>query len=104
VPWEKISKPPVYSVVSDTPPFMACGVPVAAYPVTGPVDVVQQGQTGFCDDDLQKAALACLELDGKKCRDYALRFSWKAAAEEFLRNMVPARSAPEGNTDRLVNA
>jgi glycosyltransferase involved in cell wall biosynthesis len=83
---------------------MACGVPVAAYPVTGPKDVVQQGITGFCDEDLQKAALACLELDGKKCREYALRFSWKAAAEEFLRNMVPARSAPQGDVDRLVNA
>jgi len=81
---------------------MACGVPVAAYPVTGPVDVVQQGVTGFCDEDLKKAAVACLELDGKKCRTYAEKFSWKAAAEEFLRNMVPVRESSQTQSERLV--
>jgi len=81
---------------------MACGVPVAAYPVTGPVDVVTQGVTGFCNEDLETAAIACLELDGKKCRAYAERFSWKAAAEEFLRNMVPAREASEPHGERAA--
>jgi glycosyltransferase involved in cell wall biosynthesis len=81
---------------------MACGVPVAAYPVTGPKDVVQQGITGFCNEDLEAAALACLELDGKKCRVYAEKFSWKAAAEEFLRNMVPAREASEPQGERAA--
>jgi glycosyltransferase involved in cell wall biosynthesis len=81
---------------------MACGVPVAAYPVTGPVDVVQQGITGFCDVDLKKAAVACLELDGKKCRAYAEKFSWKAAAEEFLRNMVSVRESTQTQGERLV--
>jgi glycosyltransferase involved in cell wall biosynthesis len=81
---------------------MACGVPVAAYPVTGPVDVVTQGVTGFCDEDLETAAIACLELDGKKCRAYAEKFSWKAAAEEFLRNMVPAREASEPQGERAA--
>jgi glycosyltransferase involved in cell wall biosynthesis len=83
---------------------MACGVPVAAYPVTGPVDVVQQGVTGFCDEDLKKAAVACLDLDGKRCREFATRFSWKNAADEFLRNMVPARVGTQGETDALANA
>ncbi|HLW74156.1 MAG TPA: glycosyltransferase family 1 protein, partial [Gammaproteobacteria bacterium] len=83
---------------------MACGVPVAAYPVTGPVDVVQQGVTGFCDEDLKKAAVDCLKLDGKNCREFSLRFSWKNAAEEFLRNMVPARGSPESATDTAVAA
>ena len=81
---------------------MACGIPVAAFPVTGPVDVVTQGVTGFCDEDLKKAAVDCLKLDGKKCRAYAEKFSWKAAAEEFLRNMVPAREASEPQGDRAV--
>ena len=83
---------------------MACGVPVAAYPVTGPVDVVQQAVTGFCDEDLKKAAVECLKLDGRKCREFALRYSWKNAAEEFLQNMVPARGSPEGATDTAVAA
>ncbi|HEY1991524.1 MAG TPA: glycosyltransferase family 1 protein [Gammaproteobacteria bacterium] len=81
---------------------MACGVPVAAFPVTGPVDVVTQGVTGFCDEDLHQAAVACLKLDGKDCRAYAEKFSWKAAAEEFLRNMVPARDASEPQGERAV--
>ncbi|HSN17501.1 MAG TPA: glycosyltransferase family 1 protein [Gammaproteobacteria bacterium] len=81
---------------------MACGVPVAAFPVTGPVDVVTQGITGFCDEDLHKAAVACLELDGEDCRTYAEKFGWKTAAEEFLRNMVPAREASEPQSDRTV--
>ncbi|HEX4300194.1 MAG TPA: glycosyltransferase family 1 protein [Gammaproteobacteria bacterium] len=81
---------------------MACGVPVAAYPVTGPVDVVTQGVTGFCNEDLETAAIACLELDGKKCRAYAEKFSWKGAAEEFLRNMVPAREASEPQGERAA--
>lgn len=81
---------------------MACGVPVAAYPVTGPVDVVTQGVTGFCNEDLEAAAIACLELDGKKCHAYAEKFSWKSAAEEFLRNMVPAREASEPQGERAA--
>src|SRR5262249_26314525 len=72
---------------------MACGVPVAAFPVTGPVDVVQQGVTGYCDEDLRKAALASQGLDGDKCRDYALRYSWRQIAEDFLALMVPAKPA-----------
>ena len=82
---------------------MAAGVPVAAFPVTGPKDVVLQGVTGYCDENLRQAALACLELDGDKCREYALRYSWKNAAEEFLRNMVPARRAPDKAEDALAS-
>jgi glycosyltransferase involved in cell wall biosynthesis len=62
---------------------MACGVPVAAYPVTGPVDVVQHGVTGVLDEDLGKATLAALALDGDRCRDYALQHSWLDATREF---------------------
>ena len=81
---------------------MASGVPVAAYPVTGPKDVVTQGVTGFCDEDLESAAIACLKLDGTQCRAYAEKFSWKAAAEEFLRNMVPVREASESQGERAA--
>lgn len=68
---------------------MACGVPVAAYPVTGPLDVIQQGVTGYCDEDLRHAALACLNLNGKRCREYALNYSWTQVATQFLEYMVP---------------
>ncbi|HET7177023.1 MAG TPA: glycosyltransferase family 1 protein [Gammaproteobacteria bacterium] len=81
---------------------MACGVPVAAFPVTGPKDVVQQGVTGYCDENLRHAALESLKLDGAKCREFALRFSWRNAAEEFLQNMVPARQTPEKAANALA--
>jgi len=69
---------------------MACGVPVAAFPVTGPVDVVTHGETGILDEDLRKAALAALDLSRERCREEALKFSWLAASREFAGNLVPA--------------
>ena len=67
---------------------MACGLPVAAFPVTGPIDVVQDGVTGVLDNDLQKAALAALELDGKACREHALSRTWRRATQQFFGNLV----------------
>jgi glycosyltransferase involved in cell wall biosynthesis len=67
---------------------MACGVPVAAYPVTGPIDVVQDGVTGALDVDLGKAAQRALTLDPQACRAQALRFGWDASAREFESNLV----------------
>ena len=70
---------------------MACGVPVAAYPVTGPVDVVADGVTGVLGHDLRAAALAALKLDPQACRDHALRYTWEAATGQFLGNLVDSR-------------
>jgi glycosyltransferase involved in cell wall biosynthesis len=68
---------------------MACGVPVAAYPVTGPIDVVTQGVTGELDEDLRAATLAALALDPSQCRAYALANTWENATRQFLANLVP---------------
>lgn len=56
---------------------MACGVPVAAYPVTGPIDVIEQGVTGVLDDDLAAAARRALVLNPLDCRKHALRSGWE---------------------------
>jgi glycosyltransferase involved in cell wall biosynthesis len=72
---------------------MASGVPVAAYPVRGPIDIVQNGKTGFLDEDLQKAALQALELDPNRCREFALQFSWPNSAKYFIKNLVKARQS-----------
>lgn len=72
---------------------MACGVPVAAYPVTGPIDVITPGVTGVLDADLRAAALAALALDRDAVRAHALTRSWRASASEFLGNLVPAEAA-----------
>jgi len=67
---------------------MACGVPVAAYPVTGPIDVVENGVTGVLDRDLRRAALAALALDPAACRAYALKYTWGAATRQFLQQLA----------------
>ncbi|MFZ0611069.1 MAG: glycosyltransferase family 1 protein [Desulfobacterales bacterium] len=68
---------------------LACGVPVAGYPVRGPADIIQSGETGYVDEDLQGAALRALELDPQKCRAFAKQFSWEKSAERFVDNLVP---------------
>jgi glycosyltransferase involved in cell wall biosynthesis len=71
---------------------MACGVPVAAYPVPGPIDVVKDAQTGALDEDLKAAALRALTIDRGNCRRHALTFSWKQMAEVFASHLVPVQS------------
>lgn len=72
---------------------LACGTPVAAYPVTGPRDVMGTavGRIGALDDDLGRAALAALATDRAACRRHAEGFSWRACAELFLSHLVPLR-------------
>ncbi len=75
---------------------LACGTPVAAFPVTGPLDVLQAGGPGVgaVDADLRVAALAALSQgDRAACRAYAETFSWRACAESFLHNLVPLGAA-----------
>lgn len=63
---------------------LASGVPVAAYPVSGPRDIIGDSAAGAIDTDLRKAALACLDLSGDAARTRALEFSWPACARQFL--------------------
>jgi glycosyltransferase involved in cell wall biosynthesis len=67
---------------------LACGVPVAAYPVTGPVDILVQGETGIIDEDLGATALETLKLDRSACRRHALAHSWASASEIFAEHLV----------------
>ena len=71
---------------------MACGLPVAAFPVTGPIDVVCRGVSGVLDDDLRRAVLAALELRREDCVQYARRHTWRRCTEVFLASLVPARA------------
>jgi glycosyltransferase involved in cell wall biosynthesis len=75
---------------------MACGVPVAAYPVTGPIDVIQDGVTGALDEDLAKAAWRALRIDPKACRERALRSGWDVSTRQFESNLVPCRDLSAG--------
>jgi glycosyltransferase involved in cell wall biosynthesis len=69
---------------------MACGVPVAAFPVAGPIDVVDDGVTGALDHDLAQAARRALQISPQSCRDRALRSGWEMSSREFETNLVAA--------------
>ena len=69
---------------------MACGTPVAAFPVTGPIDVVRDSAAGVLSRDLQFAALAALDLDREDVRHYAMQFSWAVATDQFIANLSPS--------------
>lgn len=71
---------------------MACGVPVAAYPVTGPIDVVQNGKTGILDDDLRQAVIGALKLNPADCVAYARQHSWRNWTERFVSLLEPLRA------------
>lgn len=72
---------------------LACGTPVAAFPVPGPQDVLgtghPDGPVGALNDDLQCAIQTALALPRSRCRDFALTYSWRASAEQFLENLRP---------------
>lgn len=72
---------------------MACGTPVAAYPVTGPVDVVRNGVTGCLDEDLATAVRGALRLSRAACREEALSRTWARATEQFASHLVRADGA-----------
>lgn len=82
---------------------MACGVPVAAYPVTGPIDVIDHGVTGILDIDLATAANAALRLDPADCRRRALCSDWTACAREFEANLVACRLGQGSRTRAAVS-
>ena len=67
---------------------MACGTPVAAYPVQGPVDVVENGITGVLKEDLNDAIKSALALDRGLVYNASLRWSWKHAWQIFKDNLV----------------
>lgn len=67
---------------------LACGVPVAAYPVQGPRDVIRDARAGILNHDLQDAALKALSLNPHDCRRYAQRYSWEACSRQFLGNLA----------------
>jgi glycosyltransferase involved in cell wall biosynthesis len=76
---------------------LACGVPVAAYPVMGPVDVIGDSGAGILSDDLREAALAALDIPRDVCRATALSQSWAVCTDQFLENTAAADAAHRQN-------
>jgi glycosyltransferase involved in cell wall biosynthesis len=71
---------------------LACGLPVAAYPVAGPLDVIGDSGAGVLDRDLGRAALAALRIPREKARAHALTFSWSQCARQFVDNVRNAHA------------
>ncbi len=67
---------------------LACGTPVAAYPVTGPIDIVTP-ETGALHADLDQAIAAALTRDRAACAAYGRGFTWEASARQFLTALAP---------------
>jgi glycosyltransferase involved in cell wall biosynthesis len=63
---------------------LACGTPVAAFPVPGPLDVLEAGVSGVLSEDLRAACMTALSLDRARCAEVAERQSWRASALDFL--------------------
>jgi len=82
---------------------LACGTPVAAFPVTGPIDVIADHPIGAIDWDLRNACLRALTMSRGACRNFALGRSWENSARQFIGNLAalqpsrlpwPARRIP----------
>jgi glycosyltransferase involved in cell wall biosynthesis len=74
---------------------LACGTPVAAFPVTGPLDVIADHPIGAIDNDLRSACMRALEMSRQTCRSFALERSWDSSARQFIGNLAelqPCRS------------
>ncbi len=71
---------------------LACGVPVAAFPVPGPLDVIGDSEAGALSEDLRSAALMALDIPPKSCIARAAAFSWDAVTRQFLDNLAIDRS------------
>ncbi len=73
---------------------LASGLPVAAYPVTGPMDILSESPrpVGALNENLQQAALDALSIDRTACRPHAETYSWTTCAARFLDNLVPTTS------------
>lgn len=78
---------------------LACGLPVAALPVPGPIDVIGPSGAGVLDFDLRAACLAALEIPREKARAHAQSFTWEKSARQFLENIKFARASAIHETD-----
>jgi glycosyltransferase involved in cell wall biosynthesis len=83
---------------------MACGLPVAAYPVTGPIDVLGESSAGVMSEDLQSACLEALKIPRTVARAHAEKFSWAAASEQFARHLKPVSKTIETGELRTSEA
>jgi glycosyltransferase involved in cell wall biosynthesis len=67
---------------------MACGTPVASFPCDGPKDVIDDGVTGYMDENLADAVFMCMQLDREKVLEGSQRWTWDNAWKIFKENLT----------------
>ena len=72
---------------------MACGLPVAAFPVPGPIDVVGNSGAGVLREDLKQACLGCLDIDRSAATKRAAEFTWPIATQQFYQALTRMRAS-----------
>jgi len=82
---------------------LASGLPVAAYPVPGPLDVITDNQAGVLSEDLRAASLQALTLTKENARAHAETYSWRRTAEMFLENLAPFRGGIARTSESTSN-
>ena len=68
---------------------LASGVPVAAYPAPGPLDLIENGHNGWVSEDLNHAINEALKVNREACRKFAERFSWENCTAQFISQLRP---------------
>jgi len=82
---------------------LASGLPVAAFPVTGPRDVIGAAPVGVLDDDLGAACLEALQISPQSCTEFAAAHTWEASARVFVEHALNVRAVdPEGEAVEFV--
>ena len=81
---------------------LACGTPVAAFPVTGPIDVIADHPIGALDRELDVAALRALNMSRERCRSFALERSWENCARQFIGHLAVLQPATAPRTTPVL--
>jgi glycosyltransferase involved in cell wall biosynthesis len=72
---------------------LASGLPIAAFPVTGPKDVIADHPIGVLNEDLRAACISALDLKRETCRAFALNYSWENSTRQFIGHLQRLQSA-----------
>jgi 1,2-diacylglycerol 3-alpha-glucosyltransferase/glucuronosyltransferase len=81
---------------------LASGVPIAAFPVTGPKDVIGDNPVGVLSDDLRAACLAALHVSRGACRAFALNYTWDGSARQFIGHLKNVAAGQQTRTTASV--
>ncbi len=81
---------------------LASGVPIAAFPVTGPKDVIGNNTIGVLNEDLRVACMQALWISRESCREFALHYSWENSARQFIGHARKIATGATSETEMAI--